>query len=194
MNKTRLTRSLITVGLVALVGTVGAQTYYAHELAQRVASQQPAPPPASAQASDVEQWGDAWAEMHADLMRMRERLDAALGNAVWDLHPMPGIGIRPSGGRFTLQERGDDYVVTANLPGAKESDIKVNLDGRLLSISSQIQGGDRETSESGKVLSQEHYASSFQEAFTLPGPVSAAGMHSQYQDGVLTVTIPKSTS
>ena len=38
---------------------------------------------------------------------------------------------------------------------------------------------------------QESYSSSFQQAFTLPGAVNASGMHSQYQDGVLTVTIPK---
>jgi HSP20 family molecular chaperone IbpA len=41
------------------------------------------------------------------------------------------------------------------------------------------------------VTRQESSSSAFQQAFTLSGPVDASGMHSQYKDGVLTVTIPK---
>jgi HSP20 family protein len=85
-------------------------------------------------------------------------------------------------------------LVKADIPGAKESDISINLDGRLLSISAQTQTSEEQSSDNGQTIHEERYASSFQQAFTLPGPVQASGMHSQFQDGVLTVTIPKSTS
>lgn len=42
----------------------------------------------------------------------------------------------------------------------------------------------------GRVAHSEHFPSSFQQAFMLPGPVDGAKIHSELQGGVLTVAIP----
>jgi hypothetical protein len=54
MKRLTLKRSLITLGLLTLVGTVGAETYYTHKVAERMETQanqpqaeQPAPVDAS---------------------------------------------------------------------------------------------------------------------------------------------------
>jgi HSP20 family protein len=125
------------------------------------------------------------------MMRMQARVDRMFDDASQGVHTIPDNAFQPGGGKVTLEERDGNYLVKADIPGAKESDVDVNLDGRLLSISSQTQGQEKQTADNGQVTRQESYSSSFQQAFTLPGPVNASGMRSQYRDGVLTVTIPK---
>lgn len=185
-------KTLIGVGLLALVGAVGAQTYYTHDLvkALKVADHSSTPAPVPDQSKGV--W-DPWSAIHNDMMRMQRRMDRDFSMAFSDLSQMPADKAFTTGARIDLQEQGKNYVVTANIPGASKNDIDVNLDGRLLSISSRIQGKDEQKAQNGRMFRQERYASDFEQAFTLPGPVNATGMHSRFKDGVLTITIPKAT-
>jgi HSP20 family protein len=73
----------------------------------------------------------------------------------------------------------------------KQDDLNVSLDGRLLRISAQCQVQEEETVDGGQVLREEDYSTSIQRALTLPGPVDASKMHTQFDNGVLTVIIPK---
>ena len=194
MDKHTFTRPLITIGLLVLVGAVGAQTYYTHELAKRVADNDAGAMPDQSQMTPHNGNWDPWTAMHQEMVRMQTEMDQMFDHSYQDFQDLSPQGIMPSNGKVSLEEQGDNYVVKANIPGAKENDIQVNLDGRLLSISAQTKGSEEQKADNGKVIREESYASSFQRAFTLPTAVNAAGMHSQFHDGVLTVTIPKATS
>ena len=194
MNRHNLKRPLIAIALLAIVGSVGAQTYYTHELANKVAekqadTQEKAPAPAEPSTS---QW-DPWTAVHRDMMRMQSEMESLYDQAFHDFYTAR-FSNPPVTGSISLEEQGDDYVVKADIPGVQESDININLDGRLLSISAETSASKQQTDAKGQPIEQDRYASSFQEAFTLPGPVNATGMHSQYQDGMLTLTIPKANS
>jgi HSP20 family protein len=198
MKKPIVKRTLIAVGILALVGSVGAQAYYTHELAQRVSAQQPiqtqtgqTPLARNAPAVQIDPH-DPFVRMHADIARMQQQMDQMFNSAFQV--PSAFDSSDQQAARVTLDEQGDNYVVKATIPGATEKDINVNLDGRLLSISSSSQGDQKQTADNGQVLSQEHYTSSFQQAFSLPGPVNASKMKTHFDDGVLTVTIPKLNS
>jgi HSP20 family protein len=194
MDKHVFTKPFITIGLLILVGAVGAQTYYTHELVKRVSDSHPDSLPLESQmAYDNGNW-DPWIAMHENMQRIKAEMDHLFDHPSQDFHDLSGHGLMPSGGKVSLEEQGDDYLVKATIPGAKENDIQVNLDGRLLRISSRTQGSDEQKTDDGKVIREEHFASSFQRAFTLPSAVNAAGMHSEFKDGVLTVTIPKAAS
>jgi HSP20 family protein len=190
MDKQAFKQPLIAVGLLALVGAVGAQAYYTHELAHRVAATDTEDPTATMPAPIAAQW-DPWTTLHADMMRMQERMDRMFDSGFQNIYAVPHVVLQPAGSKVTLEDHDGNYVVKADIPGVKEGDIAVNLDGRLLSISSQTEGQEKQTADNGQVTRQESYSSSFQQAFTLPGPIDASGMHSRYKDGVLTVTIPK---
>jgi HSP20 family protein len=190
MDKQAFKQPLIAVGLLALVGAVGAQAYYTHELAHRVAATDTEDPTATMPAPIAAQW-DPWTTLHADMMRMQERMDRMFDSGFQNIYAMPHVMPQSAGSTVTLEDQDGNYVVKADIPGVKEGDIAVKLDGRLLSISSQTEGQEKQTADNGQVTRQESYSSSFQQAFTLPGPIDASGMHSRYKDGVLTVTIPK---
>ena len=191
MNKRRLTTPLIAIGLLALAGTAVAESGNS----QTPATSNSTP----SQTTEIQTApnyanSDPWAAMHADMLRMRAEMDQMFDAS---MHNFPGPssqGMLPSGGKVSLEEQGNNYVVKADIPGAKESDIQVNLNGRFLSISAQTQGSEQQKTDNGKVMQEESYASTFQRGFTLPTPVNASGMHSQFHDGVLTLTIPKATS
>ena len=80
-----------------------------------------------------------------------------------------------------------------NVPGADISSMDVKLDGQILSISINTEQAKDETDdEQGKYQYRERFAGQFQRALTLPGPANAAKMTTEYANGVLTITIPKS--
>jgi len=185
MNKPVLKSALVIILVTGAIGVMGAQAYYTHELAQRVAERPDSDLPYMQPFPSLGQW-DPW----TDMQRMQARIERAFSRP-FDTVPAaePGDAVR-----ITLDQHADNYVIKAAMPGVKAGDIKVNLDGRLLSISSRTQGSEQQTGQNGAVTSEAMYNGAFKEAFTLPGPVIASGMKSHFKDGVLTLTIPKAVS
>jgi HSP20 family protein len=201
MKRSNVTRALITVGLLTLVGTVGAETYYTHQVAERVGANGNTPqtesqaPEANAGTQAYPGYGgwDPWAEMRQMHQRINQMFEESWKRMQADMDTLEPATVR-SEPDLTLKDEKGSYVVTANLPGISEGDVNVSLDGRLLRISAQSQGQEQDKEDNGQIIRAESYASSIQRAFTLPGPVDASKMHTQFDDGVLTVTIPKATS
>ncbi len=128
--------------------------------------------------------------MTAQLARMQTQMDKMFNSSFQNPGGMDFVDGQGSA-QVSLDTKGKDYVVTARIPGAKKGDIDVRLSGRLLTLSSKEEGSSSKTANNGQLTQQDQYASSFQQAFTLPGPVNASEMNSKFKNGVLTLTIPK---
>ena len=89
-----------------------------------------------------------------------------------------------------IREEKDHYTVRVDMPGTDKGSIKVNVEGRLLTIS-----GDRttvnETKDDDKVVRTERSMAEFVRTVELPGPVKAASVEAKYDNGVLTLNLPK---
>ena len=88
-----------------------------------------------------------------------------------------------------IHEDKDNFIVRAELPGMTREDIDVSLHDGMLSIS-----GERKLDkkyEEAEVYRTERFFGKFQRTVTLPAPVAGDKVKAQYQDGVLTVTLPK---
>lgn len=199
MNKRIITG--ITIASVLLIGAVSADAYYRYELAERVKSEDVAVMPmdpltGSALLSNPmnasNNVNDPFAAITAQMSRMQKQMDKMFSSA---FHNTAGMDFVDGQGdaQVSLKSEDKDYVVTVRVPGSKKNDINVHLSGRLLTLSSKQEGSRRDTDKNGQTTRQEQYASSFQQAFTLPGPVNAADMKSDFEDGVLTLTIPKAS-
>ena len=88
-----------------------------------------------------------------------------------------------------VHEDKDNFVVKAELPGMKKEDIEVSLHDGSLSIS-----GERKTEskrEDSEVYRAERFFGRFQRTVTLPTMVAADKVKAAYNDGILTITLPK---
>ena len=83
----------------------------------------------------------------------------------------------------------DNIIVRAELPGMKKEDIELSLHEDRLSISGERRS--EETHKDEEVYRAERFFGRFQRTVTLPTPVAADKVKAQYQDGILTVTLPK---
>lgn len=202
MNKRLLKQTVLSVGALLLIGSVSADAYYTHELAERVASRDVATASANPAAAPVlhttpttpaapaQTANRLWSTMNAQMNRMQAQMNRMFNSAFQNPGGMDFIDGQGSA-QVSLHDKGNDYVVTAKIPGARRGDINVRLSGQLLTLSSSARGGSSKTANNGRMAQQDQYASSFQQAFTLPGPVDAAKMTSNFKNGVLTLTIPK---
>lgn len=92
--------------------------------------------------------------------------------------------------RLELSERDNAYEVRAELPGAKREDIAVDIDGAWVSISAKTDT-QTERKDGAKVLYTERSSESYARSFELPQPVDAAEANAKFENGVLTLTLPK---
>jgi HSP20 family protein len=89
-----------------------------------------------------------------------------------------------------LSDDGNEYVLRFDLPGIDKSKVSVKLEDRVLTV----QGGTseaREEKQGGQIIRMERRSGSFARSVTLPGPVRSEGMKAEYENGVLTVRVPK---
>ena len=88
-----------------------------------------------------------------------------------------------------ITDRKEDYLVSMAAPGLKKEDFKIDVEGNMLTISSEKEEKNEEKDE--KYTRQEYSYSSFERSFTLPDEVNKDKIDAHYQDGVLKLILPK---
>ena len=94
--------------------------------------------------------------------------------------------------RVDVREQADGYHLEAELPGLTEKDFTVDVEHNLLTIASQS-AQESERDEHGYVI-RERRSGTFKRSFALPQDVDAEQISARFQDGLLTVTVPKSAT
>jgi HSP20 family protein len=88
-----------------------------------------------------------------------------------------------------ITEDDGHYVVTAELPGVKRTDISVEVRDGVLTIHGEKKSEREEKSEKRRYV--ERSFGSFSRAFTLPSDADEKKIEASFKDGVLTVTLSK---
>lgn len=92
--------------------------------------------------------------------------------------------------RLDVAERDRHYEVRAELPGAKKEDIAIEIDGAWVSISAKS-NSQSEKKEGEKLLYSERSHESYARSFELPQAVDSGKAVAKFENGVLTLTLPK---
>ncbi|MCB2022695.1 MAG: Hsp20/alpha crystallin family protein [Burkholderiaceae bacterium] len=95
-----------------------------------------------------------------------------------------------SNARIEVSEKDDSYEVRAELPGATKDDISVEVEGVRVSISAKT-NSQSEKKEGEKVLYSERTHESYARSFELPQAVDSDAAVAKFENGVLTLTLPK---
>ena len=94
--------------------------------------------------------------------------------------------------KVDVKENGDSYTVQAEIPGVPKDDIDISLDGNVVSLRAEVKQQDS-TSQDDKVLRTERFYGSVSRSFQLPVEIDQAQARAKYDNGVLTLTLPKKT-
>lgn len=86
-------------------------------------------------------------------------------------------------------EAADAIRIMAEIPGVKPEDVKITHEGNVLTIHGQKQQEAEERTE--RVHRYERTYGVFERTFSLPATVDANNIKASYDQGVLTVSIPK---
>jgi len=90
-----------------------------------------------------------------------------------------------------IKETADSYSVEVAAPGMLKKDFKVELEGNLLTISSERNEEKEETTDE-RFVRREFSYQAFQRSFTLHKEVvDVEKIQARYEDGVLRLLIPK---
>ena len=111
----------------------------------------------------------------------------------------PGFYVRPLHGdplptpgqmKVDVKENENAYTVCAEVPGVPKDDIHVSVDGNVVSLRAEVRQQDQQT-EGEKVLRSERYYGAVARSFQLPSDIDAGQCKARYDNGVLTLTLPK---
>lgn len=89
-----------------------------------------------------------------------------------------------------IKENADAFIVEVAAPGFEKGDFKIELNLNTLSISSEKKV-ENETREGEVFTKREFSYQSFSRSFTLPQIADGDRIEANYQNGILTVLIPK---
>lgn len=121
--------------------------------------------------------------------RMPSFFEDFFNKPLLDLFDGGGLGRTMSVPAVNITDRKDDYLVSMAAPGLKKEDFKIEMEGNLLTISSEKEEENEEKDE--RYTRQEYSYSSFERSFTLPDEVNKDKIDAHYKDGVLELVLPK---
>ncbi|MDX2001187.1 MAG: Hsp20/alpha crystallin family protein [Chitinophagales bacterium] len=96
---------------------------------------------------------------------------------------------RASQPAVNIREGEEGYALEIAAPGLKKEDFNINLDKNILTIS--VQKENEQNDEQNGYTRREFYYSSFTRSFTLPESVDVESIKGSYENGILTVALPK---
>ena len=107
----------------------------------------------------------------------------------------PGVWPLPfDGGNFSLPadiiETKDNVIVKMSAPGVKPEDIDIAVVGDVLTVKGETKS--EEQFEEASYIRKERRFGAFQRSFSLPASVASEKAKAEFENGVLTLTLPKS--
>ena len=129
-----------------------------------------------------------WEPMR-EMVTLRDAMDRLLDDAFtrpWGL----ADGGRGSGiPAIDLYQTDDDVVVKVVVPGVKPQDVQISVTGDVLSIKGDVKE-ETDTKEKAYHLREQRWGS-FERVVTLPTAVKSDKAQAEFENGILTVTLPK---
>jgi HSP20 family protein len=92
--------------------------------------------------------------------------------------------------RMDVKESDGAYLVQAEIPGVRKDDIHVAIEGNVLTVSAEVKQEDVQA-QNERVLRSERYYGSVSRGVQLPYEIDQTQSKAKYDNGVLTLTLPR---
>ena len=97
----------------------------------------------------------------------------------------------PNEMKVDVSESEQQYVVKAEIPGAKKEDVRITIDDNFVSISAEVKEEKEKKGNGERELVRELYHGSLARGFSLGHEVNDKEAQAKFDNGVLTLTLPK---
>jgi HSP20 family protein len=131
--------------------------------------------------------GDPFMSLHREVNRLFDEALRGLGQPLVAGEGAAGGSFVPA--HMDVSETENDVRVRAELPGVSEKDVEVTLDDDLLTIRGEKRLERKDEKENFHFMERSY--GTFQRSLRLPFPVSPDQIQAEFNNGVLTVTLPK---
>lgn len=92
--------------------------------------------------------------------------------------------------RTDIEDEGDKFVLSADLPGFEKKDIHIDIENDRLVINAERHSNYEKKDARGNFLRCERSYGSYSRSFSLDG-IDTEKLGASYKDGVLKLTLPK---
>jgi len=127
-----------------------------------------------------------WEPMR-EMMTLREAMDRLFDDAF--TRP---VNLRDGGWSapaVDMYQTDDEVVVRAALPGFKADEVQINVTGDVLTLRGEVKQEEEKNDKAWHI--REHRWGSFERSIALPTDVKADKAVADFENGILTITLPK---
>jgi HSP20 family protein len=121
------------------------------------------------------------------MMTLREAMDRLFDDAF--TRPLSLSGNNWSIPAVDMYQTDNEVVVKAALPGIKADEVQINVTGEVLTIKGETKQ-ENETKEKAYHLREQRWGA-FERSIVLPTEVVADKAKADFENGILTITLPK---
>lgn len=122
-----------------------------------------------------------------EMMTLREAMDRLFDDAF--TRPLSLSGSNWSIPAVDMYQTDNEVVVKAALPGIKADEVQINVTGEVLTIKGETKQ-ENETKEKAYHIREQRWGA-FERSLVLPTEVVADKAKADFENGVLTITLPK---
>ena len=122
-----------------------------------------------------------------EMVTLREAMDQLFDDAFMRPIGQGGLGDIPA---IDMYQTKDNVIVKAGLPGLKPEDVQISITANVLSLSGEFKE-ESEQKEKTYHLREQRYGS-FERSVALPTDVETEKASADFENGLLTITLPKS--
>jgi HSP20 family protein len=125
--------------------------------------------------------GDPFLDLHREMNRLFDDAFRGMGQ---------GRGGSVEAPRLDVHEAGENFEITAELPGVKPEEVELRLEGDVLTIS----GEKRQEHEDKQARLVERSYGAFSRSLQLPFQPDPGKVRADFEHGVLKITVPRENS
>jgi HSP20 family protein len=121
-----------------------------------------------------------------EMMTLREAMDRLFDDAFTRPLSLAGNWSVPA---VDMYQTDNEVVVKAALPGIKADEVQINITGEVLTLKGEVKQSE-ETKEKAYHIREQRWGA-FERSIILPTDVVADKAKADFENGILTITLPK---
>jgi HSP20 family protein len=128
-------------------------------------------------------------EPFRDMLSLREAMDRLFEQSFVSPERREWLAPAQAGLALDVYQTDDSVVVKSSIPGVKLEEVDISIKGNILNISGETE--EKEEVEEENYLRRERRYGAFSRSLALPEGIDADKAEAEFEDGILTLTIPK---